>query len=212
MMDEKKKAKDAYDSIVEENLNMILDGKIEDARDPDKNSKYHVEIDGLSILLGQDGLCSIKRIKEFSQNKEKQWPDYELIRKDMFGVFFWPAYAVSINTLRSVKYKDRIDLLLNDIRKFYKIVKKDTELTSDIIKKLWSEEGCELARAYIYPNTFYWLRSFGDFDNFIKNDQRDISCFVPEREGEPWENTGKGFTEKYYNELLKRIRKYKKIK
>lgn len=208
MMDEKKKAKDAYDSIVKENLDKILEGKIDDVRDPDEKSKYHIEIDELSILLGQDGLCSIKRIKEFSKNKEEQRDAYELIRKDMFGVLFWPAYAVSINTLRSVKYKDRIDLLLNDIRKFYEIVKNDTELTIDIMKKIWTD--CELARAYIYPNTFYWLRSFGNFNNFITKDGRDISCFVPE--GQSWQNTGEGFTEEYYNELLNRIKKYKNKK
>lgn len=148
------------------------------------------------------------------EDVERQKQDYELIRSGMFGVLFWPAYAMSINVMRSSKFKDRIDLLLNDIYLFYEIVYEEVyeepELKADVVKKIW--ENCELARAYIFPNTFYWSRSFKGFEGFIKNDQRDISCFVLNPIGMPWTDTGKGFTKKYYEALLDRIRDYKKLK
>lgn len=53
----------------------------------------------------------------------------------MFNVFYWPAYAMSINMIRSSKYKDRVDLLLNDIHAFYEIVDEKTELTAIVVKK-----------------------------------------------------------------------------
>ena len=198
--------KNLYDEIVEENLKKISEGKIDDIQDPDIKTKYSIKIDGIDILLAQDGLCSIKKIKKFCN--EDIVKDYKMIRENMFNVLYWPTYAMSINTMRSSKYKDRIDLLLNDIYEFYTIVNDKTELTSTIVENIW--EKCDLARAYIFPNTFYWLRSFKNFDNFVKNKQRDLSCFVPERIGQPWDNTGNGFTQKYYNELLNRIQRYKK--
>ena len=209
-MDEKGKAEKSYNDIVDENLKKILEGEIDDIEDPDEKSKYSIEIDGVSILLSQDGLCSKKRIVEFcGEDVKKQKDDYELIRSKMFGVLFWPAYAMSINTMRNSKFKDRIDLLLNDIHSFYEIVDEKTELTSDVVKRIW--ENCKLARAYLFPNTFYWLRSFKNFSGFIKKDKKDISCFVPNPIGEPWPGTGKGFTKEYYEALLSRIREYKKI-
>lgn len=209
MLVEEKKVKELYDEIVKENLRIILEGNIDDTQDPDVKTKYSIKINDIDILLAQDGLCSVKRIKEFcAGDTEKQMQDYKLIRENMFNVLYWPAYAMSINTMRSSKYKDRIDLLLNDIYVFYENVDEKTELQAEVVKNIWTK--CDLARAYIFPNTFYWLRSFGTFDNFIKNDQRDLSCFVPEPIGDPWNNTGNGFNKKYYKELLRRINEYKK--
>lgn len=202
-------AEELYNEIVKENLKKISEGKIDDTQDPDIKTKYSIKVDGIDILLAQDGLCSIKRIIEFCDGDiEKQKKDYKLIRENMFNVLYWPAYAMSINMMRSSKYKDRIDLLLNDIHAFYEIVDEKTELTAKVVKNIW--EKCDLARAYVFPHTFYWLRSFGNFDNFIKNEQRDLRCFVPEQIGKPWNNTGKGFTKEYYKELLNRIKQYKK--
>lgn len=198
--------KKLYDKIVEENLRKISEGKIDDIQDPDIKTKYSIKIDGVDILLAQDGLCSIKKIKEFCDGNIVK--DYKMIRENMFNVLYWPAYAMSINMMRSSKYKDRVDLLLNDIYAFYEIVDEKTELTTEVVKNVW--EKCDLARAYIFPNTFYWLRSFENFDNFVKNEQRNLSCFVPEPIGQPWNNTGNGFTQEYYNELLNRIQQYKK--
>lgn len=127
-------AEKLYNKIVDENFKKIEQGKIDDILDPDEETKYSTEIDGISIILSQDGLCSIKKIKKFSCDKNIK-NDYELIRKNMFNVLYWPAYAMSINTMRSSKYKDRIDLLLNDINLFYKIVDEKTELTTEIVKK-----------------------------------------------------------------------------
>ncbi len=202
------KAKELYDEIVEENLRKISEGKIDDIQDPDVKTKYSIKIDGIDILLSQDGLCSIKKIIEFCDGDIGK--DYKMIREDMFNVFYWPAYAMSINMMRSSKYKDRVDLLLNDVHAFYEIVDEKTELTAKVVKNIW--EKCDLARVYVFPHTFYWLRTFGNFDNFIKNEQRDLRCFVPEQIGKPWNNTGKGFTKEYYKELLNRIKQYKNLK
>ena len=202
------KAKETYDSIVENNLEIISRGNIDNVQDPDVKTKYSIKINDIDILLTQDGLCSVKRIKEFCNGDIKQqMQDYKLIRENMFNALYWPAYAMSINMMRNAKYKDRIDLLLNDIHSFYEIVDENTELTCKVVKSIWKE--CDLARAYIFPNTFYWLQSFKNFDGFVKNEYRDIRCFVPDPIGEPWPNTENGFTKKYYNELLKRIKQYK---
>lgn len=204
---EEKQAKELYDEIVNENLNGKDDNfDIDNIQDPDIKTKYNFKIDDIDILLAQDGLCSAKRIKEFCDGDVKN--DYELIRKNMFNVLYWPAYAMSINMMRGSIYKDRIDLLLNDIYAFYENVDEKTELTAKVMKNIW--EKCNLARAYVFPHTFYWLRSFGKFDNFVKNEKRDLSCFVPEAIGKPWNNTGNGFTKEYYNELINRIKQYKK--
>lgn len=205
-----KSPKEKYDDVVKANLQLIKEGKIDDIADPDDYSSYIVKINGMDILIKQDGLCSKNKIKKFRSKKDEQAEDYDLIRSEMFGVLQWPAYMMSINQMRSnKKYDDRIDLLLNDIFLFYKIVDKKTELTSDVVKKIW--ESCDLARAYLFPKTFYWLRSFKNFDGFIKNGERDISCFVPNPIGEPWPDTGEGFTKEYYEALLTRIRNYKNI-
>ena len=135
MFVKEEKAKELYDEIVEENLRKISEGKIDDIQDPDVKTKYSIKIDGIDILLSQDGLCSIKKIIEFCDGDIGK--DYKMIREDMFNVFYWPAYAMSINMMRSSKYKDRVDLLLNDIHAFYEIVDEKTELTAKVVKNIW---------------------------------------------------------------------------
>ncbi len=179
-------------------------------KDPDAVSNYDVEVEeNLRITLSQDGLCSFERIKEFSKNIIE---DYELLRKDMFDCLYWPAYAMSINQMRSSKYKDRLDLLFVDINRFYGIVSENTVLSIDVIKEIW--ENCELARAYVYPNTFYWLRSFTNFEGFITKGNRDLSVFLVKENNkcipDVWPKTGEGFTQEYYDQLIDRVKSYKK--
>ena len=78
----------------------------------------------------------------------------------MFNVFYWPAYAMSINMIRSSKYKDRVDLLLNDIHAFYEIVDEKTELTAIVVKNIW--EKCDLARAYVVMRRII-VPTYGNF-------------------------------------------------
>lgn len=207
-MAKKKKSETIYNDIVAENLKSIPKDKtkidIDKIKDPDRCSHYIVEIDGVQINISQDGLCGCAMIHEFSDNFKE---DYKLITEEMFGTLYWPTYAISINQLRASKFKDRVDLLLNDIREFYKIVNENTQLTDDIVKEIW--EKCELAQAYLFPNTFIWLRSFKNFSGFCKKGKKDISCFSPTESEQIWKETGEGRTKEYYKELKKRIEKYK---
>ena len=205
---EKQKAHELYDQMVADKVEEIIADEVTDL-DPDDYSGRTEIIDGLDIYLKQDGLCSLQRIQEFVNDKEQVISDYRLIREGMFDVLIWPGYAISINQLRSSTFKDRIDLLLIDIFNFYEVTKDENAITKELINKLWNH--CRLARAYLYPNTFYWLKSFGDFDGFVRG--RKLQSFVTKRDGKPqnWIKDGDvGFTLEYYEELIRRTKKYRK--
>ncbi len=194
-----------YTEIVGNNLDNL---KEEEYVDPDKFTHYECEVDGLTINLAQDGLCGFKDIKKYSKNIEI---DYRLIREGMFDCLVWPTYAMSINQMRYTKYKDRLDLTLIDIQKFYFFVNLDTEITPDLTAIIYKK--CDLGRAYVFPHTFYWLRSFEDFNNFIKN--RNLGAFVYKDENEKfiakkWTST-ENFDIEYFEELLRRVKKYKNL-
>ncbi len=205
---ENKKALGVYDQAVADKIKELIADEVTDS-DPDDYSGRTETIDGLDIYLKQDGLCSLQRIQEFVKDKEQVILDYRLIREGMFDVLIWPGYAVSINQIRSVAFKDRIDLLLIDIFKFYEVTKDENAITKELVNKLWDH--CSLARAYLYPNTFYWLKSFGNFDGFVRG--RKLQSFVTRRDGKPqnWIKDGDvGFTLEYYEELIRRTKKYRK--
>lgn len=200
-------AKQNYDETVDYNICNFREKAYDKYHDPDDSSLYECVVDGLTITLAQDGLCSINRIKDHSINIVS---DYKLIRKNMFDCLVWPAYAMSINQMRSAKYDDRLDLLLLDIEKFYGIVNSKTELTSLITAEIF--KNCELGRAYLFPNTFYWLRSFCNFDGFIKS--RKLQEFV-EKQGshfhaKKWTNSII-FDDCYYKVLLDKVTVYKNL-
>lgn len=201
-----KKAIDKYNEIVESNI-INIENKIEKYSDPDNYSQYYYEVDNLSIYLSQDGLCGYKKIIDYSENIKE---DYLLLHENMFDCLVWPAYAMSINQMRYSKYRDRLDLLLIDIQKLYQIINKDSELTPQLINSIMND--CELGRAYIFPYTFYWLRHFGSFKEFIE--KRNLSVFVSKGNqvsyiAEKWTDSNQ-FDKEYYNELLTRVKKYKK--
>jgi 8-oxo-dGTP diphosphatase len=199
-------SKEMYNNIVNENLKKIDEQKVDDCVDPDKATFYECVIDGLTIKLAQDGLCSLNRIKKHSNDVKS---DYGCIRKDMFDCMVWPAYAMSINQMRRAKYEDRVDLLLLDIERLYDIVNSKTELTPLITAKIF--EKCGLGRAYLFPNTFYWFRSFGSFNGFVES--RKLQAFVDEQNSQftavKWTETDK-FDDAYYNALLEKVKKHKK--
>lgn len=202
---DRSEARNKYNEIVEANIKALCENKENKLNDPDRNSIYHVNINGLMVSLSQDGICSYSKIKKFSNGDTIK--NYMLLRQDMFDCLCWPAYAVSINQMRSARFNDRLDLLLVDLYKFYGIVSRNTEISEETITKIW--EKCDLARAYIFPYTFYWLRSFGNFKNFICS--RKLKPFLEEKGGEPvkWKNSGKGFNQKYFDRLIKKAYQYK---
>lgn len=53
------------------------------------------------------------------------------------------------------------------------------------------------------------MRSFGNFKNFI--DRRKLNPFLEEKDGRPvvWEDSGKGFNQKYFDKLIKKAYQYK---
>ncbi len=75
--------------------------------------------------MASDGLCSYKKICIVRKNQKEIKETYRLLRENMFECLVWPAYAVSINQMRSNKstFNDRLDLTLIDIQKFYEIVR-----------------------------------------------------------------------------------------
>lgn len=170
-------------------------------------------INGIDIKISSDGICGIKKIIEFSKENEII-DNYKLIRKRFL---IWPSYAMSINQQRGYKnlFDDRIDLLLIDLKKFYDIIRDNSIINnnSSIItynqaKKI-SE--CELSRAYLNVYTLVWLRSFGNFEKFV--DENELNVFVEKVNDnyivENWTENDKNkiFCEKYFNELIKRLNK-----
>lgn len=207
VIERKRKARNKYNEIVEDNIKVLRKDIEDELRDPDKYSNYDVETSGLTISLSQDGICSYSKIKKFSNGDVIK--NYMLLRKDMFDCLCWPAYAMSINQMRRAKFNDRLDLLFMDICSFYDIVSDNTEISEKTIIEIW--KNCDLARAYIFPHTFYWLRSFGDFKNFIK--RRKLNPFLEEKGRRPivWEDSGKGFDQKYFDKLIEKVKQYKKV-
>ena len=204
---EKRKARNRYNKIVEDNIKALWENKEDKLKDPDNHSNYDVTINDLTISLSQDGIFSYSKIKKFSN--EDVIKNYMLMRKDMFDCLCWPAYAMSINQMRSVKFNDRLDLLFIDLYNFYEIISENPEISEKTITKIWRE--CELARAYIFPHTFYWLRSFGDFKNFICT--RKLNPFLEEKSGRPieWGNSRKKFDKEYFDILIKKVKQYKMV-
>lgn len=210
----KKNAIDKYNEIVKTNLENYID--------PDQTYEDEVSVYGniikmnentksLNIRLSSDGLCSIKKIKIFSDNPKEVKENYKCIREGMFERLVWPSYAQSINQMRGLKttFDDRLDLTLGDIQTFYKIVFKKSVLSVSLINEIWDK--CILARAYLNLMTFTWLCSFNDFDSFITN--RKLQTFVDKDENgnfeaKNWTDT-KDFDKSYFEELIKRIKEYK---
>lgn len=207
VIEKKRKARNKYNEIVEDNIKVLHKNIEDELRDPDKYSNYDVETSGLTISLSQDGICSYSKIKKFSNGDVIK--NYMLLRKDMFDCLCWPAYAMSINQMRRAKFNDRLDLLFMDLCSFYDIVSDNTEISEKTIIEIW--KNCDLARAYIFPYTFYWLRSFGDFKNFIE--RRKLNPFLEEKDRRPivWEDSGKGFDQKYFDKLIEKVKQYKKV-
>lgn len=223
-MYKKSDAIERYDKIVLDNINNI-DNIIADGsyyKDPDQifeekiyiNSKFIIgNGEHITIRLASDGLCGIKKIRDYSMNKKA---DYECIRKGMFECLIWPAYATSINQGRGFKstFDDRLDLMLKDLEKFYDIICNGTNLSISLINKINDEhKGCKLAKTYLNIMTFAWLCSFKDFNDFIV--RRNLQAFVKKDingnyYAKRWTNDDENsFNQSYFNELIKRIQKYR---
>lgn len=201
------KSKQKYDERVDTNIKKLEKKQEGKCLDPDKSSQYKCVVDGHTITLAQDGLCSLKIIEKYSDNIAS---DYELIRKDMFDCLVWPRHQMSINQMRYTKYRDRMDLLLIDIEKFYRIISSKKNITYDDVQEEINAK-CGLGRTFLFPNTFFWLCSFGSFNGFIE--RRRFQAFVDEQNGQfkavKWTDTDK--FEDYYVVLINKVKKYKEL-
>ncbi len=218
----KAQASKEYNKIV----NYNFENKFSNYKDPDQVFSETVtpiicipndEKKEITINMSSDGLCSIKKIKEICNEKNRIKGMYELLREDMFDCLIWPAYSISINQMRSNKgtFNDRIDLTLIDIQKFYNIVeskKLSIEILNNIVDK------CILGRAYLNSMTLSWLCSFENFDDFI--DKRHLQAFVTDKNNmqrynaEIWtknKNVNE-FDRDYFNALCERVGTYKNDK
>lgn len=131
MLKHVKDPRSKYNEIVKKNLELVT---FDEYRDPDQ--LFEEEIIPvicvpnesrlrLKINMASDGLCSHKKICIVRKNRKEIKDTYRLLQENMFECLVWPAYAVSINQMRSNKstFNDRLDLTLIDIQKFYEIVR-----------------------------------------------------------------------------------------
>ena len=182
-------ARKKYDEIVRKNLRRKGEYK-----DPDCSYMEDVQVihpflngegDEISINLASDGVCGIKTIDKMLELYPDVYEEslgrdglYKLLRKNRFDLLIWPSYATSINQLRYAVFKDRIDLTLLDIEKFYDVigheVRRGRNFSMGAYKKI--EDACRLSKAYLNLHTFAWLCSFEDFSDFVV--KRGLKDFV----------------------------------
>lgn len=209
-MEIEKMIEEKYNKIVKDNItkmenNEITIDKLKLYYDPDNTRVSERLVDNETIRIAQDGLCGIKQVFKLSENPIE---DYRLIREGMYDFLYWPKHRVSINQMRWAKFRDRIDLLLLDLEKFYEIVGDNKELTSEICIQI--KNNCGLGKSYIKPHTFHWLRSFIDFNDFLE--KRKLKVFLCENEKRiEWPSPEKENDKQYYDTLIERVKVYRKL-
>lgn len=114
------------------------------------------------IKMSADFICGYKEIKAVSSNEEIFLSNYEKLRSSIKLHFLWPQHRLpTINTQRSVIYRDRIDYLLFDLKCYLNGEQKKTPMH----------------KAYQNNNTKIWLDTFaGDFPKFV--DEMHFKDFV----------------------------------
>lgn len=118
---------------------------------------YYLSINHQKCSL--DALIGWKPLFRF-RNGDKKWlDDLELIRGNRMGHLAFPVQKNSLNQLRGILLKDRIDYTLFDIKLFYD-----------------NAAHLKLQKAYEQEPTRKWLKSFGTFNQFIERMQ--LNYFV----------------------------------
>ena len=112
----KEKQMKTYIDIIKDNVeylegleNIVNDFDLREYKEPDGVIET-TTINGVEIKISTDGICSIKKIIQFSKNNKDIISNYKITRENKY--LRWPAYMLSINQQRSYKSKfdDRIDL------------------------------------------------------------------------------------------------------
>ncbi|HHX2556937.1 MULTISPECIES: DUF6994 family protein [Staphylococcus] len=118
---------------------------------------YYLSINHQKCSL--DALIGWKPLFQYRKGDKKWLDDLELIRGNKMGHLAFPVQKNSLNQLRGILLKDRIDYTLFDIKLFY-------ENTAHL----------KLQKAYDQEPTRNWLMSFGTFYQFIERMQ--LNYFV----------------------------------
>ena len=103
------------------------------------------------IKMSADFICGYKSIKGVISDEQEFLCAYKKLRSSTKLHFLWPQHETpTINTLRYLKYNDRIDYLLYDLKLYFMGGKTPMQ------------------KAYQNNNTKIWLDTFaGDFPKFV---------------------------------------------
>ena len=117
-----------------------------------KKCNLFVDVNNQKIKMSADIVCGVKSLKKLGLTMPEFLSNYAKIRSSVKLHFIWPQHKVpTINTLRYLKYNDRIDYLLYDLKLYF--MGKETSMQ----------------KAYQNNSTKIWLDTFaGDFPKFVR--------------------------------------------
>ncbi|SKA65680.1 hypothetical protein SAMN02745111_01165 [Eubacterium uniforme] len=178
-----------YNKVVRDNLKNIRAGKL---KSPDCTYTEYVLVehsflyaeDGayeMEISLAPDAICGDKTIDKMVSLYPDEYERkslYKLIRDNRFDCLIWPTYAISINQMRYAVYRDRVDLTLMDVERFYNIIEDEAKLGNAFSDVAFDriEKECRLSKAYLNFHTLAWMCSFKNFSDFVE--KRGLKDFV----------------------------------
>ena len=188
-----------YNKVVRDNLRNISTVTL---KKPDFSYTEYVAVehsflyaeDGvyeMEISLAPDAICGDKTIDKMVSLYPDEYERkslYKLIRDDRFDCLIWPTYATSINQMRYAVYRDRVDLTLMDVERFYNIIEDEAKLGNAFSEAAFDriEKECKLSKAYLNFHTLAWMCSFKNFTDFVE--KRGLQKFV-ERKGKKYHAT-----------------------
>lgn len=126
------------------------------------------------LQMGLDGICGWKQLYKFYNGKEEWIEVYKILRGSFYGNWIWPNKrdkANTINQFRALKFGDRIDHTLFDIKMYYKYKDKDVEML---------EKKCKMYCAFKNKETKEFFDRIGSFDKFVS--VYKLSGFFVEKE------------------------------
>ena len=117
-----------------------------------KKCNLFVDVNNQKIKMSADIVCGVKSFKNLGSSTPEFLSNYAKIRSSLKLHFIWPQHkAPTINTLRYLKYNDRIDYLLYDLKHYF--MGKETPMQ----------------KANQNNSTKIWLDTFaGDFPKFVR--------------------------------------------
>ena len=155
------KAEQKYRERVIKNCNSLQMGK-EEYCDPDIGIVEDIKINGTTFRMAPDGICNIKYLKAFYDEKNLA-EAYSTIRNKLI---LWPKHKQSINQKRYACFRDRIDFTIFDIKQFYESSSTESKLVK---RKSPSAEYLMLLGSFEAFIKEYELGKFVDRKGNVKN-------------------------------------------